>query len=103
MKKLSELSHVEKFEAIVNIIGVEKVIRFSPINIELAREELKKGNEHLNFIVPLKKWDNKSIMLVGDISRAVKIIDATYNGGISQAECNCAVKIALKMYIEGRF
>ena len=57
-------------------------------------EEYKKGNIHLNFLVPIKKWDYASYQILGRIQRIKKSIDIDYKGGTSISDGVCTLKHA---------
>lgn len=84
-----KMSHNEKYEAIVNAIGLERCIQYLPASKEKIIQSLK-TDEHLNNI-PLKLWDEQHTAFKHQFLR-IGINVLSLSGTV------CTLKCAARMY-----
>jgi len=53
---VSSQEHFDKYEALAQRIGIDRLIDVMPVTAERVRRALDQGDEHLNSI-PLRLWD----------------------------------------------
>lgn len=100
-----EMSHNEKFTAVVNKIGLEKCTSFIPATKEQIKMALV-SDKHLNNI-PLKLWDYASGYRDTGAGRCVPshygFRELMVRSGftvISLSDCVCTLKTAAKMWAD---
>ncbi len=68
-----DIAHAEKYEEIVQDLGVDFLKTLIPASPEKIRKALERGDKHLNSI-PLRKWDAASMQVrVSGLSLAEKV------------------------------
>lgn len=86
-----KMSHNEKYEAIVNAIGLERCIHYLPASKEKIIRALK-TDEHLNNI-KLEEWDAQHHSFKSQLVRiGINLI--------SLSDTVCTLKCAARMYAE---
>jgi hypothetical protein len=79
-------NHREKYTAVVEAIGLARLVMFIPATKEEIKDALENGEGHLNEI-PLAKWDRGAVFGMPFSS--------------TLAERVCTLKQAARMWVEG--
>ena len=82
-----ELSHEEKYDKIIEILGFNNIKKFIPFTKEQVQEALKSGDKYLNTL-PLRTWDMAAI--------SIQMLCRNKNISTSLAEQICILKNAAK-------
>lgn len=86
---IDQQTHHDKYEKIVNDIGLGTCIRIIPVSYETIQKALEKDSA-LNTI-PLKIWDAEAPR----IAHYIRQLGIT---GITLADCVCTLKCAARMW-----